>query len=135
MVTAPQPCLVSPATALASSETIHSHSQPQTASRLRLLKTLPSPLFGHHSSPASITLGETLPAWLSFLDNANGTATVIGIPDPGGPSSYSLTVTATNGIAPDAMQSFTLFVNNPPPAITSADNTAFVVGAFGSFTI
>ena len=84
---------------------------------------------------SSITLSGTLPAWLSFIDNTDGTATVIGIPDPGGPSSYSLTVTATNGIAPDAMQSFTLFVNNPPPAITSADNTTFVVGAFGSFTI
>ena len=48
---------------------------------------------------------------------------------------YSLTITATNGIAPDAMQTFTLFVNNPPPAITSADNTTFVVGTFASFTV
>src|SRR5207248_3277127 len=84
---------------------------------------------------SSITLSGTLPAWLTFVDNTDGSATLDGIPDPGGPSSYSLTVTATNGIAPDAMQSFTLFVNNPPPAITSADNTTFVVGAFGSFTI
>src|SRR5438477_10526223 len=84
---------------------------------------------------SSITLSGTLPAWLSFIDNTDGTATVIGIPDAGGPSSYSLTVTATNGIAPDAMQSFTLFVNNPPPAIISADNTTFVVGIFASFTV
>jgi hypothetical protein len=84
---------------------------------------------------SSITLGGTLPAWLTFLDNTDGTATLDGIPDPGGPPSYSLTITATNGIAPDATQAFTLFVNNPPPAITSADNTIFVVGTFASFTV
>jgi hypothetical protein len=84
---------------------------------------------------SSIALTGTLPAWLTFNDNTDGTATLDGIPDPGGPASYSLTVTATNGIAPDAMQSFTLFVNNPPPAITSADNTTYVVGTFASFTV
>jgi hypothetical protein len=84
---------------------------------------------------SSIALSGTLPDWLTFVDNTDGSATLDGIPDPGGPASYSLTITATNGIAPDAMQSFTLFVNNPPPAITTADNTTFVVGTFGSFTV
>ena len=84
---------------------------------------------------SSITLSGTLPAWLTFVDNTDGSATLDGIPDPGGPPSYSLTITATNGIAPNAMQTFTLFVNNPPPAITSADNTTFVVGTFASFTV
>ncbi|HKR32147.1 MAG TPA: putative Ig domain-containing protein [Terriglobales bacterium] len=84
---------------------------------------------------SSIALSGTLPAWLTFVDNTDGTATLDGIPDPGGPASYSLTITATNGIAPDAMQVFTLFVKNPPPAITSADNTTFVVGTFASFTV
>ena len=49
------------------------------------------------------------------------------------PSYYFIT-TATNGIAPNATQTFTLFVNNPPPAITSADNTTFVVGTFGKLS-
>jgi hypothetical protein len=84
---------------------------------------------------ASIALSGTLPAWLTFVDNTDGTATLDGMPDPGGPPSYSLTITASNGIAPDAMQTFTLFVNNPPPSITSADNTTFVVGTFASFTV
>ena len=84
---------------------------------------------------SSITLSGTVPAWLTFVDNTDGTATLDGIPDPGGPPSYSLIITATNGIAPNATQTFTLFVNNPPPAITSADNTTFVVGTFASFTV
>lgn len=84
---------------------------------------------------SSIALTGTVPAWLTFVDNTDGTATLDGIPDPGGPASYSLTITATNGIAPDAMQSFTLFVNNPPPAFTSADNTTFVIGTLGSFIV
>jgi hypothetical protein len=84
---------------------------------------------------SSIALSGTLPAWLTFVDNTDGSATLDGIPDSGGPPSYSLTITATNGIAPNATQTFTLFVNNPPPAITSADNTTFVVGTFASFTV
>jgi Putative Ig domain len=84
---------------------------------------------------SSIALSGALPAWLTFIDNTDGTATLLGIPDPGGPASYSLTITATNGIAPDATQNFTLFVDNPPPAITSANNTTFVIGTFASFTV
>jgi hypothetical protein len=84
---------------------------------------------------SSIALSGTLPDWLTFTDNTDGSTTLDGIPDPGGPASYSLTITATNGIAPDATQFFTLFVNNPPPAITSANNTTFVVGTFASFTV
>jgi Putative Ig domain len=95
-------------------------------------------IFTIHSTgtpTSSITLTGTLPDWLTFVDNTDGSATLDGIPDPGGPPSYSLTITATNGIAPNATQTFTLFVNTPPPAITSANNTTFVVGTFASFTV
>src|SRR5437773_4071246 len=84
---------------------------------------------------ATLSLTGTQPSWLSFIDNTDGTATLAGIPDPGSNPSYTFSVTATNGVAPDAMQSFTLFVVNPPPAITSVDNATFVVGTFGTFTV
>jgi hypothetical protein len=84
---------------------------------------------------ATLSLTGTQPSWLSFIDNTDGTATLAGIPDPGSNSSYTFTVTATNGVAPDAMQSFTLFVVNPPVAITSVNNATFVVGTFGTFTV
>jgi len=84
---------------------------------------------------ATLSLTGTQPSWLSFIDNTDGTATLTGIPDPGSNPSYPLTITATNGVAPDAMQSFTLFVVNPPPAITSVNNATFLVGMFDSFTV
>jgi Putative Ig domain len=84
---------------------------------------------------ATLSLTGTQPSWLSFIDNTDGTATLAGMPDPGSNPSYAFTITATNGVAPDAMQSFTLFVVNPPPAITSVNNVTFVVGTFGTFTV
>jgi hypothetical protein len=84
---------------------------------------------------ATLSLTGTQPSWLSFIDNTDGTATLAGMPDPGSDPSYAFTITATNGVAPDAMQSFTLFVVDPPPAITSVNNVTFVVGTFGTFTV
>jgi hypothetical protein len=84
---------------------------------------------------ASLSLTGTLPEWLVFIDNTDGTATIVGAPDLGGAASYTFTVTAANGIAPDAVQTFTLFVLNPSPAITSVDNATFVIGISNSFTV
>src|SRR5204863_6157059 len=44
------------------------------------------------------------------------------------------TITASNGVDPDATQIFTLTVNEAP-TITSVDATTFTVGAFDAFTI
>jgi hypothetical protein len=84
---------------------------------------------------ASLSLTGTLPEWLVFIDNTDGTATVGGVPDLGGAASYTFTVSAANGIAPDEVQTFTLFVLNPSPAITSVDNATFVIGTSNSFTV
>jgi hypothetical protein len=47
---------------------------------------------------------------------------------------YVITITASNGVSPDASQEFTLTVNEAP-VVTSADNTTFTAGEPGSFTI
>jgi Putative Ig domain/Immunoglobulin domain/Immunoglobulin I-set domain len=78
----------------------------------------------------------TLPDGLTFVDNGNGTATLAGTPAAGTQSSYTLTITAANGVLPNATQVFTLTVApGTAPAITSAITTTFTVGSAGSFTV
>ena len=57
-----------------------------------------------------------------------------GTPAAGTGGTYTITITANNGIAPNVQQSFTLTVNQAP-AITSANATTFVVGSAGTFTV
>ncbi|MCE7949766.1 MAG: hypothetical protein DYH18_01495 [Xanthomonadales bacterium PRO7] len=75
-----------------------------------------------------------LPSGVSFTDNGDGTATLAGTPAAGTAGTYALTITASNGVAPDATQNFTLTVDQAP-AITSAASTTFTAGAAGSFTV
>ena len=88
------------------------------------------------SFPANAALSETgtLPSGVTFVDNGDGTATLSGTPDAGSGGTYSFTITATNGVTPDATQTFTL-TEDEAPTITSADNTTFTVGTLGSFTV
>ena len=53
---------------------------------------------------------------------------------PGTGGSYPITINATNGVSPDAAQSFTLTVQSAP-AITSAASTTFTEGSAGTFTV
>jgi large repetitive protein len=76
----------------------------------------------------------TLPTGVGFIDNGNGTAALSGTPAAGTGGSYEITITANNGIAPNATQSFTLTVDQAP-AITSASSTTFTVGSAGTFTV
>jgi hypothetical protein len=80
------------------------------------------------------SLSETgsLPPGMTFTDNGDGTATLGGTPTSGG--SYSFTITASNGVLPNATQAFTATVN-APPSITSSNFTTFTVGSAGSFTV
>src|SRR5262249_57383948 len=60
---------------------------------------------------------------------------VAGATQGAGPAGTTpITFTASNGAGTAATQSFTLTVNQIP-AITSANNTTFTVGAAGSFTV
>ena len=73
----------------------------------------------------------TLPTGVSL----NSTTGVLsGTPAAGTGGSYPITITATNGITPDAAQSFTLAVDQAP-TITSGNSTTFNVGTAGTFTV
>ncbi len=87
-------------------------------------------------TPASTTLAKTgtLPSGVSFTDNGDGTATLAGAPAVGQGGSYSLTITASNGVLPNTTQSFTLTVTELP-TITSANHATFSVGAAGTFAV
>jgi hypothetical protein len=74
----------------------------------------------------------TLPAGLTFTANANGTATISGTPTKGG--SYTETITATNGVSPNATQSLVITVDQAP-AITSAASATATVGTAFSFSV
>ncbi|MBI5029327.1 MAG: putative Ig domain-containing protein [Chloroflexi bacterium] len=82
----------------------------------------------------TLTISGTLPTGVSFLDNGNGTATLSGTPAAGTGNTYNLTITAHNGIGSDAVQSFTLTVNQSA-AITSSNAVTFTVGSLGSFNV
>nr|AUN36709.1 hypothetical protein [uncultured bacterium] len=79
-----------------------------------------------------ITESGALPAGVTFVVSGS-TAKLSGTPLAGSAGTYPLTITAQNGTAPNAIQSFTLTVNQPP-AITSAASTIFHTKSAGSFT-
>lgn len=81
-----------------------------------------------------LSTSSTLPAWLTFTDNGDGTATIAGTPIVGAGGSYPIAITAANGSLPDATQPFVLTVLEPS-AFTSASATTFTVGASSSFTV
>ena len=70
---------------------------------------------------SALTETGALPTGVTFVDNGDGTATLAGTPAAGTGGTYALTITAANGVTPDATQSFTLTVDQAP-AITSADH-------------
>jgi hypothetical protein len=81
-----------------------------------------------------------LPAGLSFVDNGDGTATLTGTASTGTGGTYSLTLTATSGLLPAAVQPFTLTVDEaplftvdtPPLTATSGDLYAYHFAASGT---
>ncbi len=82
------------------------------------------------SPSATFSTTGTLPSGVTL--SAGGVLS--GTPAAGTGGTYAFTITATNGINPDATQSFTLTVNQAP-AITSATSTNFLVGSAGSFAV
>jgi hypothetical protein len=66
------------------------------------------------------TLSETgaLPSGVTFVNNGNGTATLAGTPAAGTGGTYTITITASNGVSPNATQTFTLMVTQSTATIT-----------------
>ena len=62
------------------------------------------------SPTPSLSESGGLPPNVTFTDNGNGSATLAGTPTPGTAGSYPITITASNGVATDAAQPFTLTV-------------------------
>jgi hypothetical protein len=55
-----------------------------------------------------------LPGGVTFADNGNGTAAIGGTASPGTAGVYDVTITASNGVAPDATQNFVVTVLDVP---------------------
>ncbi len=70
---------------------------------------------GIPNAAISVTSG-TLPAGVTLTDNGNGGATIAGTPGAGTVGNHVVTLTADNGIAPNATQAFTFIVTPPPPS-------------------
>ena len=69
-----------------------------------------------------------LPTGMTFRDNGDGTATLSGVPGAGTGGVYSLTITASNGVSPDATQNFTLTVLNAVIVSVSASSNVVTAG-------
>src|SRR5262249_11184175 len=54
-----------------------------------------------------------------FVNNNDGTATLAGTAAANTQGTYPITITANNGIAPNATQSFTLTILNHPPQLAT----------------
>src|SRR5205807_6671293 len=72
---------------------------------------------------AALTESGALPTGVSFTANPDGTATIAGTPGPGSAGHYPITITATNGVAPDATQAFTLTIVAPPTVASMSPTT------------
>jgi streptogramin lyase len=79
----------------------------------------------------SLSESGALPSGVTFN---SATGVLSGTPAAGTGGSYPITFTARNGIGTDAVQRFTLTVNEAA-TITSANSATFTVGTAGSFTV
>jgi large repetitive protein len=73
---------------------------------------------------ASLSEIGTLPTGVTFVDNGNGTGSLSGTAAAASTGIYNFNITASNGVTPNATQSFTLTVNAPPNYVVT--NTANV---------
>jgi len=80
--------------------------------------------------PGSVTETGTLPTGVQYLS----AGALYGTPATGTGGSYPITFTASNGVSPDAVQHFTLNVNEAP-SFNSVDTATFRAEEPGSFQV
>ena len=85
---------------------------------------------------AVVTESGTLPPGLSFQAFYNGTAMIQGITPPSARGSYTVTITASNGISPDAVQQLVIsFVTTTTTTTLSASPNPSLAHQAVSFTV
>jgi len=89
------------------------------------------PVTATGSPTPTFSLSGSVPSWLS-IDPTTGVLS--GTPPAGSGGTATFTVTAANGVTPDATQSFTLTADEAP-SVTSANTTTFRAGDAGSFQV
>ena len=82
------------------------------------------------ATPQATFSATGLPGWLTLSPSG----LLSGTPPAGTGGTYTATVTASNGVAPQSSSPISVAVDEPP-AITSADHVTFHEGAAGSFAI
>jgi hypothetical protein len=98
--------------------------------------TFASFTFTTTGSPTPVlTISGPRPGSLNFVDNHDGTATYGGVASSGDQGGGQVTITAANGIAPDAIFLFAIDIVGIAPVITSATGATFFVGTPGSFSV
>ncbi|MBZ5660252.1 MAG: MBG domain-containing protein [Acidobacteriia bacterium] len=75
-----------------------------------------------------------LPSGVTLTDHGDGTGTLGGTPAAGTVGSYTVTITAQNGVGADATQTITLQINKAAPIITWAAPSAISYGTALSAT-
>lgn len=91
--------------------------------------TAGSTVYATHGYPTpSLSESGTLPSGITFVDNGDGTATLAGTAPTSAVGSYTLTITAHNGIGSDATSQVTLQIV-PPLSITT---TSLGGGSYGT---
>ena len=73
----------------------------------------------------AISESGALPSGVTFVNNNDGTATLAGTPAAGTQGTWPIVITASNGVAPDATQNFTLTVLNSPPMVIGSPQETF----------
>ncbi|MCC6572251.1 MAG: cadherin-like domain-containing protein [Planctomycetes bacterium] len=81
----------------------------------------------------TITSG-TLPASLTFSDNGDGTATISGTAANGDEGAHVIELTANNGVAPNAVQTFTLTITRGPVANDDNPGALYTLVLGGTLT-